>query len=67
MSKNENRFSELSTEVRCYKSFFFKEISDLRREMKDLIQTKITANTNQVGDVNEFLEVDENLKFLQKE
>ena len=35
--------------------------------MKDLIQTKITANTNQVSDVNEFLEVDENLKFLQKE
>ena len=35
--------------------------------MKDLIRTKVTANTGQVSDVNEFSGVDKNLKFLQKE
>ena len=33
---------------------FLKEMSDLRREMKDLIRTKVTANTCQVSDINKF-------------
>ena len=45
----------------------FKEISDLRREMKDLIRTTVTANTGQVSNYNEFSGVDENLKFLREE
>ena len=48
-------------------NFFLKEISDLRREMKDLIRTTVTADTIQVSDVNEFSGVDEKLKFLREE
>ena len=48
-------------------NFFLKEISDLRREMKDLIRTTVTANTGQVSDDNEFSGVNENLKFLREE
>ena len=35
--------------------------------MKDLIQTKVAANTGQVSDFSEFSGVEENLKFLPKE
>ena len=35
-------------------NFFLKEMSDLRREMKDLIRKKVTANTCQVSDINKF-------------
>ena len=48
-------------------NFFLKEISGLRCEMKDLIQTKVAANTGQVSDFNEFSGVEENLKFLREE
>lgn len=40
-------------------NLFLKEISDVRREMKDFIRTKITSNTDQVSDFNEFSGVDE--------
>ena len=48
-------------------NFFLKEISDLRREMKDLVRTTVTANTGQASDDNEFSGADENLKFLRNE
>lgn len=47
--------------------FFLKEISDLRLEMKDLIQTKVTASIDHVNNVNEFLRVNKNLKFLKEQ
>ena len=65
--KNEDRFSELEQRLDMLQNFFLKEISDLRREMKDLIRTTVTADTVQVSDVNEFSGVDENLKFLREE
>lgn len=47
--------------------FFFKEISGLRLEMKDLIQTKVTASIDHVNNVNEFLRADKNLNFLKEQ
>ena len=41
--KNEDRFSDMEQRSDMLHNFFLKEISDLRREMKDLIQTKETA------------------------
>ena len=35
--------------------------------MKDSIQTKVTANTGKVSDINKFSGVDNNLKFLWEE
>ena len=43
------RFSELEQRLDMLQNFFLKEISDLRPEMKDLIQTKVTANTGQAS------------------
>ena len=65
--KNENQFSELEQRLDMLQNFFLKQISDLRREMKDLVRTTVTANTGQVSDDNEFSRVDENLKFLRNE
>ena len=48
-------------------NLFPKELSDLRREMKDLIRTKVTVNTAQVSDIKKLLGVDENLKFLRED
>lgn len=36
-------------------NLFLKEISNLRREMKDLVRNKVTADTGQVSDINEFI------------
>ena len=63
--KNEDRFSQLEHRLDMLQNFFLKEISSLRREIKDLIRTKVTANKGQISDVNEFLRVDENLNFLR--
>ena len=65
--KNEDQFSELEERLDMLQNCFLKEIFDLRREMKDLIRTTVTADTVQVSDVNEFSGVDENLKFLREE
>ena len=35
--------------------------------MKDLIQTKVTASIDHVNNVNEFLRVNKNLKFLKEQ
>ena len=48
-------------------NLFPKELSDLRREMKDLIRTKVTVDTAQVSDIKELLGVDVNLKFLPED
>ena len=48
-------------------NLFPKELSDLRREMKDLIRTKVRVNTAQVSDIKKLLGVDENLKFLRED
>ena len=47
--------------------FFLKEISGLRLEMMDLIQTKVTASIDHVNNVNEFLRADKNLNFLKEQ
>ena len=47
--------------------FFLKEISDLRLEIKDLTQTKVTASIDHVNNVNEFLRADKNLNFLKEQ
>ena len=65
--KNEDQFSELEQRLDMLQNFFLQETSNLRREMKDLIRTTFTANTDQVSDDNEFSGVDENLKFLRDE
>ena len=41
--KNEDRFLDMEQRSDMLHNFFLKEISDLRRDMKDLIQTKETA------------------------
>ena len=48
-------------------NFFIKKLSDLRREMKYLVRTEVSANTDQFSDANEFSAVDENLSFLRQE
>ena len=35
--------------------------------MKDLIQTKVTASIDHANNVNEFLRVNKNLKFLKEQ
>ena len=47
--------------------FFLKEISDLRLEIKDLTQTKVTASIDHVNNVNELLRGDKNLNFLKEQ
>ena len=42
--------------------FFLKEISDLRLEIKNLTQTKVTASIDHVNNVNEFLRGDKFFK-----
>ena len=46
---------------------FLKEISDLRLEIKDLTQAKVTAGIDHVNNVNEFLRGDKNLHFLKEQ
>lgn len=64
---NENRFSELQQKLDVLQNFFIKKLSDLKPEMKDLVRTEVSVNTDQFSDADEFSAVDENLSFLRQE
>ena len=64
--RRKNR-SQIQQKVDTLQNFLLKEISVLRREMKDSIRTTVASNTEKFIDINQFPRVGKNLKLFLEE